>query len=122
VAAPGLHRFIVPLSLLVLTALFAAQRFGTAGVGRFFGPVTTLWFAVLALLGLVHIIDNPQVLVALLPHHALGFMRAPAWPSWRWARWCCASPAPRRCTPTWATSASCPSGWPGSRWCGRRWC
>jgi KUP system potassium uptake protein len=74
VAAPGLHRFIVPLSLLVLTALFAAQRFGTASVGRFFGPVTTLWFAVLALLGLVHIIDNPQVLVALLPHHALGFM------------------------------------------------
>jgi KUP system potassium uptake protein len=74
VAAPGLHRFIVPLSLVVLTALFAAQRFGTASVGRFFGPVTALWFVVLAVLGLVHIVDNPQVLVALLPHHALGFM------------------------------------------------
>ena len=74
VVSPALHRFIVPLSLLVLTALFAAQRFGTASVGRFFGPVTTLWFGVLALLGLVHIADNPHVLVALLPQHALGFL------------------------------------------------
>jgi KUP system potassium uptake protein len=74
VAAPGLHRFIVPLSLLVLTALFAAQRFGTGGIGRFFGPVTVLWFLVLAVLGVVHIAHNPQVLVALLPTHALRFM------------------------------------------------
>ena len=74
VAAPGLHRYIVPLTLVVLTLLFAAQRFGTAGIGRFFGPVTTLWFVVLALLGVLHIVDNPQVLVALSPHHALRFM------------------------------------------------
>ena len=73
VAAPGLHRFIVPLSLLVLTALFAAQRFGTGGIGRLFGPVTVLWFGVLALLGVVHIADNPRVLVALLPSYAIGF-------------------------------------------------
>ena len=39
VAAPGLHRFVVPVTLVVLTALFAAQRFGTAVVGRFFGPI-----------------------------------------------------------------------------------
>ena len=74
VAAPGLHRYIVPLTLVVLTLLFAAQRFGTAGIGRFFGPVTTLWFLVLALLGIDHIVDNPQVLVALSPHHALRFI------------------------------------------------
>ena len=74
VAAPGLHRYIVPLTLVVLTLLFAAQRFGTAGIGRFFGPVTTAWFVVLALLGIDHIIDNPQVLVALSPHHALRFI------------------------------------------------
>ncbi|MFO1330352.1 MAG: potassium transporter Kup [Rubrivivax sp.] len=74
VLSPALHRFIVPLSLLVLTALFAAQRFGTGGIGRFFGPVTALWFVVLALLGLMHIVRNPQVLVALSPHHALGFV------------------------------------------------
>ncbi|MFY7974254.1 MAG: potassium transporter Kup, partial [Rubrivivax sp.] len=74
VAAPALHRWVVPLTLVVLTALFAAQRFGTATVGRFFGPVTLLWFAVLALLGLPHILQNPAVLVALSPHHALNFV------------------------------------------------
>ncbi|HEY6135938.1 MAG TPA: KUP/HAK/KT family potassium transporter, partial [Rubrivivax sp.] len=74
VAAPGLHRFIVPVTLVVLTLLFAAQRFGTAVVGRFFGPITLLWFAVLAVLGVDHIADNPGVLVALSPHHALGFL------------------------------------------------
>jgi KUP system potassium uptake protein len=74
VAAPGLHPFIVPVTLLVITALFAAQRFGTATVGRWFGPLTLTWFAVLALLGVPHILRHPQVLAALSPHHALGFM------------------------------------------------
>ncbi len=76
VAAPGLHRFVVPITLLVLTLLFAAQRFGTAVVGRWFGPITLVWFAVLAVLGVVHIAKNPGVLVALSPHHALGFIIA----------------------------------------------
>jgi KUP system potassium uptake protein len=74
VAAPGLHRFVVPISLAVLTALFVAQRYGTAVVGRLFGPVTLVWFVVLALLGTVHIVANPKVLVALSPHYALGFL------------------------------------------------
>ena len=74
VAAPGLHAFIVPVSLVVLTALFAAQRFGTAVVGRFFGPVMLLWFSVLAVMGAVHIVAHPQVLAALSPHHALAFL------------------------------------------------
>ena len=74
VAAPGLHRFVVPVTLLVITALFAAQRFGTAVVGRLFGPVTLVWFGVLAGLGLHQLLGNPQVLVALSPHHALGFL------------------------------------------------
>ncbi len=76
IAAPGLHRYVVPVTLLVITALFMAQRFGTAVVGRLFGPVTLAWFAVLALLGVVHIATFPQVLVALSPHHALGFALA----------------------------------------------
>ena len=76
VAAPGLHRFVVPLSLVVLTLLFMAQRFGTAVVGRFFGPVTLVWFVVLAAMGIPHIVNNPQVLVALSPHFALGFLLA----------------------------------------------
>ncbi len=74
VAAPALHRWVVPLTLVVITVLFAAQRFGTAAVGRLFGPVTVVWFGVLALLGVMHILRHPQVLVALSPHHALGFM------------------------------------------------
>ena len=74
VAAPQLHRYVVPITLVVLTALFAAQRFGTAIVGRLFGPITLAWMAVLALLGVQHIAQNPAVLVALSPHHALGFL------------------------------------------------
>ena len=76
VVEPGLHRFVVPLTLVILTLLFAAQRFGTAVVGRLFGPITLLWFAVLAVLGLVHIAANPAVLVALSPHHAVAFLFA----------------------------------------------
>ena len=74
VAAPGLHRFVVPVTLVVITLLFMAQRYGTTVVGRLFGPVTLLWFAVLALLGVVHVLENPQVLVALSPTFALGFL------------------------------------------------
>ena len=76
VVEPGLHRFVVPLTLVILTVLFAAQRFGTGAVGRFFGPITLLWFAVLAVLGLVHIAQHPAVLVALSPHYAVGFLLA----------------------------------------------
>lgn len=74
VATPAFHKFVVPVTLVVLTGLFAAQRFGTAAVGRFFGPVMVVWFAVLAILGVVHIANNPAVLSALSPHHALGFL------------------------------------------------
>lgn len=74
VAAPALHRYVVPLTLAVLTALFVFQRFGTGHVGRLFGPVTVLWFVVLTALGLIHIAENPAILWALSPHYALGFM------------------------------------------------
>ena len=74
VAAPGLHHYIVPLSLVVLTLLFLVQRHGTATVGKLFGPVMVLWFAVLAVLGLSQIATNPAVLAALSPHYALDFL------------------------------------------------
>jgi KUP system potassium uptake protein len=74
VAAPALHAYVVPVTLAVLTALFAVQRFGTAGIGRFFGPITLVWFIALAALGVMHIASNPAVLVALSPHWALHFM------------------------------------------------
>ena len=76
VAAPGLQAFVVPVALVVLTGLFAVQRFGTAGVGRWFGPVTAVWFAVLAALGAMHVFDDLTVLQALWPQHALGFLFA----------------------------------------------
>jgi KUP system potassium uptake protein len=74
VAAPQLHAYIVPVSLVVITCLFMVQRHGTGGIGRFFGPVTALWFLVIAVLGLVHIVGNPSVIGALSPHHALRFL------------------------------------------------
>jgi len=74
VAAPGLHHYIVPLTLVVLTALFLVQRHGTASIGRYFGPVMVLWFGVLAVLGLQHIVQNPAILWALSPHYALVFL------------------------------------------------
>jgi KUP system potassium uptake protein len=74
VAAPALHKYIVPVTLVVLTALFLVQRHGTASVGKMFGPVMVLWFAVLAVLGLVHIAENPAILWALSPHYALVFL------------------------------------------------
>ena len=73
VAAPGLHAWVIPITLLVLTGLFAVQRFGTGGIGKFFGPITLVWFIVLVLLGLPHVLAHPGVLVALNPWHAAMF-------------------------------------------------
>jgi KUP system potassium uptake protein len=74
VAAPSLHRFVIPVTLVVLTALFLVQRFGTASVGSFFGPITALWFLVLAALGVSHIIEYPQIMAAINPQHAAAFI------------------------------------------------
>jgi KUP system potassium uptake protein len=74
VAAPGLEHYIVPISLMVLTGLFMVQRHGTGGIGKFFGPITAVWFVVIALLGLVQVVQAPQVLWAVSPLPALRFM------------------------------------------------
>jgi KUP system potassium uptake protein len=76
VAAPRLHDWVIPVTLIVLTALFAVQRFGTSGIGKLFGPVTLIWFVALVALGLPHIAAYPGVLVALNPAHAAGFIAA----------------------------------------------
>jgi KUP system potassium uptake protein len=76
VAAPGLHDWVIPVTLLVLTALFAVQRFGTGGIGQWFGPITLVWFVTLVALGLPHIAANPGVLVALNPAYAIDFIAA----------------------------------------------
>ena len=74
VAAPGLHNWVVPITLVVLAALFLFQRHGTAKVGKRFGPVMMIWFVVIAVLGLVHIGDNPSIIQALSPHYAILFL------------------------------------------------
>jgi len=76
VAAPGLQHYVMPATLAVLTALFLVQRRGTASVGKLFGPIMVVWFAVLAVLGLAHIVDTPRILWALSPHYALEFLLA----------------------------------------------
>jgi KUP system potassium uptake protein len=73
VAAPTLHAGVIPLTLLVLTGLFAVQRFGTGGIGAAFGPIMLVWFVALAALGVPHIAANPDVIAALNPVRALRF-------------------------------------------------
>ncbi|WP_240318533.1 potassium transporter Kup [Lysobacter sp. TY2-98] len=73
VAAPALAHWVLPLTVLVLVVLFAAQRFGTDVVGRAFGPIILLWFVALAAIGIRGILLHPQVLAALNPVWALRF-------------------------------------------------
>lgn len=73
VAAPGLGRYVVPLTLGILVALFAVQRHGTARIGSIFGPVMLVWFLTLAVLGIAQIVAEPRVLAAVLPQHAVRF-------------------------------------------------
>ena len=79
VISPGLADWVVPISLVILFGLFAGQRFGTAKVGRVFGPVMVTWFVVLAALGIYNIIDNPVVLRALSPMWAITFFADHGW-------------------------------------------
>ncbi len=74
VISPGLKRLVIPLTLLILFGLFFVQKNGTGGIGKFFGPITLVWFAAIAALGVYHIADHPEILWALSPHHALHFM------------------------------------------------
>ena len=74
VISPALHRFIIPITLVVLLCLFLVQKRGTAGIGKFFGPITLVWFACISVLGIVQIADHPSILWAISPHYALGFI------------------------------------------------
>lgn len=74
VVSPAMEPMVIPITLVVLVGLFLAQSRGTGSMGRIFGPVTAVWFVVLALLGLVQIVEHPDVLVALSPAHAWQFV------------------------------------------------
>ena len=74
VVSPAFRKAVIPLTLLILLALFWVQKRGTAGIGRFFGPIMVLWFLAVAALGVHHIAGHPEILAALSPHHAIGFI------------------------------------------------
>jgi KUP system potassium uptake protein len=74
VVDPGLADFVVPITAVIIIALFSVQRHGTAAVGRFFGPVMVVWFVVIGVLGVRGIMGHPQILRALSPVYALEFM------------------------------------------------
>jgi KUP system potassium uptake protein len=73
VATSAAQSFIVPITCTILFLLFLVQRHGTAGIGKVFGPIMMVWFAALSGLGLVHILHNPHILVALNPVYAFKF-------------------------------------------------
>lgn len=74
VVSPAFKQGVIPITLVILFCLFAVQKHGTAGIGKFFGPITLVWFGVIALLGVSKIVTHPEILLAVSPHYALRFM------------------------------------------------
>jgi len=74
VISPRFVKYVVPLTLVILFCLFWVQKRGTAGIGKFFGPITLVWFTVIGALGVFHIAANPAVLLAISPHYAAVFI------------------------------------------------
>ncbi|HAL38014.1 MAG TPA: potassium transporter Kup [Polaromonas sp.] len=76
VVSPAFTKGVIPITLIILLGLFVVQKHGTTGIGKFFGPVTLVWFAVIALLGISQIATHPVILKALSPYYALMFIGA----------------------------------------------
>jgi len=74
VVQPSLHEWVVPITVVIIVILFASQRFGSAAVGRLFGPVMLVWFAAIGACGINGIRYEPEVLKALSPTYALGYL------------------------------------------------
>lgn len=81
----GVGQFAAPyapeITMAILIGLFLVQSRGTGSVARWFGPITVLWFLMLAVIGILHIIDDARIFQALLPHHALRFLIENQWTS-----------------------------------------
>jgi KUP system potassium uptake protein len=73
VVNPALHAYVVPLSVFVLIGVFAVQYRGTGTVGIVYGPITAVWFAVLAVLGVLEILRTPMILAAVSPTYGVWF-------------------------------------------------
>ena len=76
VVTPAAKPYVVPIALVVLFMLFAVQRRGTADIGKFFGPITMIWFIAIAYTGAVQVAQNPMVLKAIFPSYAFAFITA----------------------------------------------
>ena len=76
IASPRLANYVIPITIVILIALFWIQRRGTSVVGKLFGPIMLVWFVTLAVMGVFHIVQAPRVLVALNPYYAFSFMQA----------------------------------------------
>jgi len=79
VATPLFEPYIIPISLVLLTALFIVQRRGTAAIGGLFGPIMVVWFAVLAVLGIWSIARQPHILSAVNPYYGLALLVRHPW-------------------------------------------
>jgi KUP system potassium uptake protein len=74
VVSPAFKKYVIPLTLIILFGLFAVQKRGTGGIGKFFGPITVVWFIAISALGVYHIAAHPEILWAISPHYALSFI------------------------------------------------
>jgi len=74
IVEPSLDQWVVPITVTIIVVLFATQRAGTARVGRLFGPIMVIWFAVIGAFGIRGITEHPEVLQALSPTYAVGFL------------------------------------------------
>lgn len=74
IATPEMKRFVIPITMTILIALFVIQKFGTAVVGKLFGPITLLWFISLAVLGVLNVVKNPEIFAAINPLYAFNFV------------------------------------------------
>ncbi len=72
--APGLHKFVVPGTIVILTGLFMMQYRGTARIGALFGPIIAIWFISIGTFGIMSIIKHPQILMALSPVYGIEFL------------------------------------------------
>jgi KUP system potassium uptake protein len=79
VAAPDLERYVVPITVVIVIGLFTFQRSGTARVGAVFGPIMCVWFLVLAILGIIQILESPSILRGFSPFYGFKFFMAHPW-------------------------------------------
>jgi KUP system potassium uptake protein len=79
VATPAFQPYVIPITVAVLVTLYMVQHIGTAGIGKWFGPIVLVWFVILAAMGVHNIIQNPAILAALNPLHGMRFLAQNGW-------------------------------------------